>query len=330
MSDEVKPAALVLLYGKSKLGKTVDFLYAAPYSYVVAVPAAVQGAASVCGYELEKKQILNAPTMIDLIAVLKEARKRPLRGGVTPDAVIVDDFSLIGDQTLAQLERSAGRNGFEMWKHMRNLFLELRVAAREAGLHVLINCHEVTPSSNEEQDKINAATTASTSLALDIGDELQRELLRGGPRVQPKKMVEDLPAICDAVVRVVSTSRPMPSYWPTAIVNDVRRPWVVGDRLNVFHHGLPLNTGEALRASGRQLRRLFPWQEPLVERVAGVFGKLSVGDEVNWGNLMDMAEAFVKKEQPDATYELVKWTVRDALARYQIRARSTAFKRFGV
>ena len=127
--------AVIAIYGPSGAGKTTDLLYSFPNGIFIAPPGAIKPAHKVVGHVPESTEAATIMEATELVKKLGQNKKY--------DAIIVDDFSLLAEQTVAALEKKL--SGFKLWGEMRNVVLAFRDTARRAGMHVVLTAHESTP-----------------------------------------------------------------------------------------------------------------------------------------------------------------------------------------
>lgn len=229
MTMHFRDPVVGVAYGASKLGKTTDLIYTfSTRAYYIAVPAALKPSEGVVGITLNERAIFNAATIEDATKKVQEIGKLRGSDGRNPfDAVVVDDFSLLAEQTFSVLERK--HSGYKLFGALRDDVLEFRAACRNAGLHVFVNAHETSPSQK------NGA------------------YVRGGPKL-PGKLPEDLPAAFDLVLRAAAA--PGANGWPVIYKCDPHdSTFISGDRHGVTPMASPLNIGEIMRAAGYAVRR---------------------------------------------------------------------------
>jgi hypothetical protein len=117
-----------VVYGPSGIGKTTDLLYGFPNGLFLAPPGALKPAHHVVGFVPASAE---AATIEDATKRLKDIAKAGKF-----DAVIVDDFSLLAESTLAHFENVKRLTGFKLWGAVRDAVLEFRDTARRVGMHV--------------------------------------------------------------------------------------------------------------------------------------------------------------------------------------------------
>jgi hypothetical protein len=281
--------AFVCQYGVIKTGKTTDLLYSFPRAIWISAPGALKSALGVVGYEPRKQFYVEH--IREATALVEAAPKGRF------DALLVDDLTLLVERTVAALEK-AGVKGYDLWGSVYKQMLRLREAARECGMHVVLNAHESPPG-----------VTDGT-------------FWRGTMALPGKKLGYSIPAACDIVVRAFPNDK-ITVGWPISYLCDpTNTDWTSGDRHNVTPAISPMNLGEILRLAGRVggnpafgPRRLdgLEWQEVLVEKgAAALAGKLDDADEVKkiLGMIMEKALRSHTKDERHAI-----WAVRDTYDR---------------
>jgi hypothetical protein len=282
--------AVVATYGPSGIGKTTDLLYSFPHGLFVAPPGALKPAEKVVGFVPASDEAAN---IMEATALVKKYAH-----GSKYDAVIVDDFSLLAESTIAVLEKKL--SGFKLWGALRDVVLDFRDTARHAGLHVVLTAHESTPR------------TVSGSF------------IRGGPRL-PGRLPEDLPTACDVVLRASfdNTRR----GWHACYRCTIDDPsWVTKDRHGVTPDRAPMNVAEILRMAGYEIRRApsLDWQEQLI----GVLAKAMVESPKDEEALVQEAIALGREKTQNDLH--IRWMLRDALDRAALlRAQSNPFAMYG-
>jgi hypothetical protein len=267
--------AVVAIYGPSGIGKTTDLLFSFPTGLFVAPPGAIKPAHLVVGHVPDHTE---AASILDATKIVRERGKDKRYS-----AIIVDDFSLLAESTVAQLEKKF--SGFKLWGALRDAVLEFRDTARHAGMHVVLTAHESTPRT------VNGV------------------FVRGGPRL-PGRLPEDVPTACDVVLRAAfdQTRRGWHGCYRCTIDDP---SWVTKDRHGVTPDRAPMNVAEILRSAGYVIPRApkLEWQEELVEALAVAM----FNDPANESGLV--AEAIeLAREQTDNDLH-VRWVLRDSLDR---------------
>jgi hypothetical protein len=273
--------AVAAIYGPSGVGKTTDLLYSFPNGHFIAPPGALKPAHNVVGFVPSSGEAASIMDATKAVAALAKANPNKF------DAVIVDDFSLLAEFTIAQLEKKY--TGFKLWGVLRDTVLEFRDTARHAGLHVVLTAHESTPRT------VNGV------------------FVRGGPRL-PGRLPEDVPTACDLVLR--AAHEPTRRGWHASYRCTIDDPnWVSKDRHGVCPDRAPMNTAEILRAAGYTIRRApgLEWQEDLVEALATAV----VADGSQEKALMAEAVEICGEYTDNPLH--VRWVMRDSLDRAALR-----------
>ncbi len=276
------------IYGPSGLGKTTDLIYSFPNGLFVAPTGALKPAYHVVG---NVPQSVEASTIMEATKIVSGLSKDNTKGF---DAVIVDDFSLLAESTVAALEKK--HTGFKLWGAVRDAVLEFRDVARHAGLHVVLTAHESAPRT------------------------MNGSFIRGGPKL-PGRLPEDLPTACDLVLRAAhdSTRR----GWHACYRCTIDDPqWVSKDRHGVTPDKAPMNIAEILRMAGYEIRRApgLEWQEEIVQAFAVTLFENPGQEKALMSEVVEIA-----RERTDNDLH-VRWVMRDSLDRAALmRARANPF-----
>lgn len=267
--------AVVALYGPSGVGKTTDLLFSFPSGLFVAPPGAIKPAHLVVGHVPDSTEASSIPEATKIVRERGKDKRY--------DAIIVDDFSLLAESTVAQFEKKY--SGFKLWGALRDAVLEFRDTARHAGMHVVLTAHESTPRT------VNGV------------------FVRGGPRL-PGRLPEDVPTACDLVLRAAfdQTRR----GWHACYRCTIDDPsWVTKDRHGVTPDRAPMNTAELLRMAGYTIRRApgLEWQEDLVQALATAMFE----EPQSESNLVNEAIELAREKTDNDLH--VRWVLRDSLDR---------------
>ena len=279
---------LALVYGPSGYGKTTDSGYSFPNGLFIAAPGALQSIRSVIGYE---PLVENANTIPEVTKLIQTIGNYKARGSDTKiDAVVVDDFSYLAEQTFAQLEKKL--KGFQLWGALREAIIDFRNAARFAKVHICMNAWEQPPKTKPDGSRV-----------------------KGGPMLTGN-LPEQVPAMFDLVLRCGLD--PMRKPWAGVYHCVADGNYIMKDRLNIASicHPAPMNMGELIRASGYDVSRLpeLKWQEEIVEKVATTM--LTEGAGRDKDNANGMYQDLIKN---GVSVPHARWTLRDALDRAVIR-----------
>lgn len=270
---------VVCTYGPSGLGKTTDQGYSFPTALFVAAPGALASIESTCGYVPKRVSVNTIP----------EATKLMEQVAGKFDTIVIDDFSFLAEQTFSSFEKKF--SGFKLWGELRDAALEFRDKARFAKMNVVVNCWEGPPKSKPDGTK-----------------------LRGGPLL-PGKLPEQIPALCDIVLRVQQEPKRKP--WPVVYRCHPDPSYVMKDRTNTATacDPAPMNLAELLRAAGHTIARHTEYkeQEEHVEAITQALSGESVADAPM---LNTIYTGLLKKGLPA---HFARWTLRDAIDRFVIR-----------
>lgn len=280
MSSETENT-VVAHYGPTGIGKTVDLGYSFPEALFVAAPGALHSIESVCGYKPHRIQI---PTIMKATELIPELSKQF-------DQIVFDDFSFLCEQTASALE---GRyKGFAFWGKLRDVVIDFRNTCRFASIKlVAISCWEKPPKANNEGARI-----------------------RGGMDL-PSKMPEQVPALCDMVLRAVQEPQRQP--WPSAYHCYLAGDFAMKDRYDIVTRitPAPMNYAELLRAAKLHVPRRAEYtkQEEEVELISSQLTG-DVRQDAQLAN--EFYRALIGRGA--STYE-ARWTLRDAMDRAVIKA----------
>jgi hypothetical protein len=288
MTALIKDPVLGLSYGPSGIGKTTDTGLSFPNALFIAAPGALQSVKNVAGYT---PLVENATTIPDVTKMINTIASYRAKGADTKiDAIVADDFSYLAEQTFAQLEKKF--NGFRLWGELRDAIIEFRNAARNAKVHIIVNCWEQPP-----KDKMGGGR------------------VKGGPMLSGN-LPEQVPAMFDMVLRCGLD--PMRKPWP-GIYQCVADPnYIMKDRLNIASaaHPAPMNMAELIRAAGYEVSRLpaLAWQEEIVSKVSAQMVADGAARDKDTANAV--FSDLIKNSVSPAH---ARWTLRDAMDRTVIR-----------
>lgn len=285
-----------LTYGRQKSGKTTDNIYAFPDAVFVAVPGALKTSISIIGLPYAPAHAPRIHTIMEATAFIEQRMK-----GAQWNAIVIDDFSLLCEESFQVVDKM-GKPGLQFWGRIRDMLLDFRHAAVDAGIHVILNAHERVPHTDEKKGYI-----------------------RGGPML-PGSMPEDMPKSCHMVLR----ARKEEGYpiWPFVYSgNEMDDAYVEGDR-----HGFippstkiaPMNLGEILRQGygtdgplGIRRPHGLEWMEKVVEQIAARLSGTVPGDEASKAILRAFKPLIETKYTKNPLH--VQWVMRDAIARAALR-----------
>ena len=261
----------------------MDAGYSFPRALFFAAPGALKSIEMVCGYKpprIEVRNILEATEKIDQVQDHF-------------DWVVIDDLSFLAEQTFQYLEHDRKLSGFRLWGALRDAALQFRDKSRYCGVNVISNAWEQPPGMK------NGSAA------------------RGGPRLSGR-LPEQIPAMCDVVLRAVSEPGRQP--WPVSYRCTPADPsWVMKDRYDIASRcsPAPMNMAELLRAAGVNCPRMEEWgnQEEQVEKIASNL----TGDLTEDIEILNIAYGQLVNELKEPVSR-AKWTLRDAMDRAAIRA----------
>ena len=228
------------IYGPSKTGKSTCTGAAGACGLFIANSGGLLPLKNFLG--LSDVNVVSAKSVEDAAKIIqKEAGKHP--------TIVLDDFSLLTEQTISQLE--ASHSFGEMWRALRAQVLRVRDAARSAtekGTHVIFNCHSSPPKTSSGK------------------------YVRGGPSL-PGQLPEQFSAFSDVVARVVFDETAAP--WKFVLRTSSDSEYMGGGRLAIFPPSGPMNLAEALRAAEYDLPRPkeMQWATPIVEKTSALILK---------------------------------------------------------
>ena len=266
----------VTVYGPAKTGKSTCTGAVGATGLFIAQPGGLLPLKNFLG--LEDLKVASAHNVEAAAKIVEaEAGKHP--------TIVMDDFSILVEQTIAQLEQVHSFG--EMWRALRHQVLKMRDAARgatEKGTHVIFNCHEAPPKTSSGK------------------------FVRGGPAL-PGQLPEQFSAFSDVVARVVYEETAKPWSFVLRTVSDAQ--YIAGDRLSVFPSNAPMNLAEAMRLAGYDIPRPkdLAWQTTTVEGLSKAI--LDSGIET-WREVLQKASLVLRKKY---SVPHVRWALQDALHR---------------
>lgn len=269
---------VVCTYGPSGVGKTTDQGYSFPRALFVAAPGALTSLRTVCGYTPATTHVR---TLAEATSLVKKVSK-------DFNAVVIDDFSFVAEQTFAALEKKY--NGFRLWGELRDQSLEFRDVARYAGVDVILNCWEQGPKNKPDGSRV-----------------------RGGPMLSGR-LPEQIPAMCDIVLR--ASHDPQRKPWPAVYRCSNDPSYVMKDRFNVVSvvDPAPMNLAEILRAAGVAIER-HPDIDGMEDYVEA-FATAMVPERNPIPKANELYQALLGE---GVSVPAARWILRDALDRCTIR-----------
>ncbi len=272
----MKTGIFATIYGPSKTGKSVCTGAVGATGLFIANPGGLLSVQTYLG--LEKLKVVSPTDVESAAKIIQDAM------GKYP-TIVVDDFSLMVDFTVRQLEKD--RSGWDMWRALRAQVMMIRDVAREAtvkGTHVIFNCHESPPRTSSGK------------------------YVRGGPAL-PGQLPEQFSTYNDVLARVVYEDTAAP--WKFVFNTTPDSQYVAGDRLSIFPKQSPMNLAEALRMAGYKVPRPkgLEWQEKAVQ---GLSEKITEAGIESWREVLQPASKTLSGKHPIAH---VRWVLQDALHR---------------
>jgi hypothetical protein len=269
---------VVCTYGPSGIGKTTDNGYSFPRALFLAAPGALNSIQAVCGYTPDRHFVATIPQATTVIEEVGKSKKY--------DTIVIDDFSFMAEQTFSELETK--HSGFKLWGKMRDAALAFRDKSRYSGVNVILNCWEQPPKNKHDGSRV-----------------------RGGPQLSGK-LPEQIPALCDVVLRAVHEPHRRP--WPAAYRCSADPNYVMKDRFNVatIADPAPMNLAELLRAAGMHIARHPDIGEKQEEQVKAIAESLSGNPQQDADLVNQIYGKLVQSGQP---VQVARWTLRDALDR---------------
>lgn len=309
--------ALIVVYGDTALGKTVDKLYTFPRGIHIAGWGALRPAVSTVGYVPTATIEVKPDDM--LLARLREEVKRARDKHKDADSVVIDDLSVVISRSARVMATGKYRD-----KDARRLYGELGIAFGAAvdewssyGLHCVCDCHAVPAKYEEEEGKPEPKGTL---------------LKLGGPGLGG--------AMGPALVKVSTMTY-------HAVVDPMRRPWPLSyragplnghhlwlskDRENVVRGSGPANLREIMHEVVRRYEAEYKTAAPATWKIARPPGWEWHEEYVEWAAaailgghpestvLSHVAKTVLPENGKQGTGPFaLRWIVRDALARVELR-----------
>jgi hypothetical protein len=286
-----KENPLILYYGNSGLGKTVAALYAFPHAEYIAAPGSLIPSETVCGFTLRPEQVhSDVRTLDDAIKLIKKSPSKQ---------IIIDDMTILADQTAVQAKSDFGGDKFGAWDLVYAKFMELRQEARYKGALIVANAHLKDPGKDADGRRVlgtvdfpgSGRKKFPAAFEMVLHCENRKRLYGWG-----------------AVVRAKPSD---PEFTATK------------DRLNVSFDGAPLNFAELLRCYGIECSRIeglsIPEIESLIEAVSGeIYTSLLAKQLDDVDTLLSDTRAMLV-ELGVTNHKHQDWILRDTFDRADIR-----------
>ena len=286
---------IIIVYGDSGVGKSVDGALAYPGALALTLPTAMDSTIAVAGFAMTRRFAID--TLDQAIALVQAATALPRE--TRPPAVLVDDLSVLAEHQAQAMHDSGeypmrGDGVYRFWGDLGDKITRLARLAVWAGMADIFNAHVRTPSNDREG------------------------FWKGGPMLPSKKLTRKIPHIANMVLRAGIDETRQHAPHPGVYICDLDPEWHMKNRYGLTGT-LPMNLGELLRDAGFWLPRLpgLAWQDSWVETIATL---LEQGQQP--GELKDK----IKSAGIKAGYHPlhVRWAWRDGLDRYAIRRRQHA------
>lgn len=234
------PAARILFYGPSKIGKTVAACAASHHGLMIAAAGALTPTQTHLGIPADKLNVRQADTLSDVLKVLAVETKKnwPI--------IYVDDLSLAIKREQAGVKID--------WRKFDGELNDLGKYATEAmtkGIPFLMTAHE-------QPERTSSG-----------------KYVRGGPQL-PGQAPEGFSGSIDVVLRGVSDETMQP--WPFVVWSRSRKSWVAGDRLSIFPDMGPMNIAQGLRCSGIDIPYPENWMAKAVNQWSGAIKEAGVSE----------------------------------------------------
>lgn len=292
MSDErfgPMGPSLDVVYGESGHGKTADVGRAFPRSVFLGPPGAFKPISTTWGFKPEP--LVTVRTLYDVINLVVQIKNDPASAEKF-DGIVIDDVSVLGDNTLAQLENQFS-NKQQMWGELMKTIKSLREIVRYGTpMHIGVTAHV--------QDA--------------YVDDVSRRERPGGPKCGSRNTTSAWAYVADKCLRTESdkSRKPFPVVYHCEPGSD---RWLLKDRDSVAPRRGPVNLGEQHRAAGTTIRRLpgLEWQDEWAHRV-----DQEIGDDLK-KRLPVMGAAFKMLLDQGVSIPHARWAVEDGADRAELR-----------
>ena len=274
---------LILTYGGSASGKTVDCGYSFPKALFLGNPNGLQSItlylwvhSCLNGHKNYRRSNSDYPKC-------KSTRALRLLS-LTISLSLLNSLSLSLDRI---------KNTQQRWGKLRDVTLEFRNAARYAGITIVLNCWEKAPQ------------TKSCGT-----------FVRGGPMLSGK-LPEQLPAMCDIVLKCGRDPQRKP--WGGIYKCEHSSQYIMKDRYGIAYalHPCPMNLAEILRSAGVTVSRMegLEWQEDVVETFSQELGT----SKSTTNSTSQVETLFGRLLSEGIDPKFARWTIRDVIDRVVIR-----------
>lgn len=290
-----------ILYGPSGLGKSTKLVEGLCNALGACRKGGLLPASSFIGLrtDLGQKPIreVHVSSLFDVLVLIRVAREKGF------DAVIVDDLTLVAEETVPLLEAQHGADGWGKWMAFKQLMLDIRMAGRASGIHVWFNAHPREPWLDKKTGRME----------------------EGGPMLPSKNQTKTLPHEVDTGLYIIEDStRPGDCRAARASFTCGALPgWWTKDRHSAAPPQGPANLRAVLVTAGYNLSRRpgLEWQDQIMwgaaEKIMALARESSEGPiqagraygEQLYQRLLDSGRA----------PEHIMWALRDAFALAEIQ-----------
>ena len=308
--------AFGLTYGEVGLRKTTGCAEAfAARGVFICRPGGLLPASSYLGLRADLRQRsvveVHVATLYDVLRVM------PVLVSKGYQHLVIDDLSMIADDTVKKIDDDDELRGWDKWRELRNLIIDLRVLGRKLACNVWLNAHSRDPYTDDHgvpQD--------------------------GGPLLPSKNQTSKIPHEVDLVWRVVEDpSRPGRTRAARAAIDAGATPrWWAKDRHSVAPPRGPANLRVLLERAGYVLGRPagLEWQDAVVvgmrEALAARVGPVEQDDDFG-GKVLDRPATLRALYQTGARLgveaqrrclsrgwapEHISWALRDGMAHAEL------------
>lgn len=315
-SSAFRDGAFVLTFGKSGFGKTTDLIASFPMALIVGGTREYKSSITVLGWEPPFREVaFTVFELEDRIDAFLKLRKERNVGALMVNAVISDDFTVMGYHTEKALRQPGGvkhqgktvtpdlKNYSGVWTAVQMAVLEItfRMAEklRQEGLHFVVNGHL-------RQMRLNAAGKP----------------YRGGIDL-PMDLTEAVCAGTNVCAMIVEEQDRL--FQPTVFnIKNGDQTWATKNQLGL-PAVVPANTREMLNVAGYKLKRATgldaheDFVEALAQYVSSAFAASpnAAWSKVNLQGVLRGVVGDLAQRVPDPRH--FRWIVRDAVDRAQFR-----------
>lgn len=294
--------ALIITYGAIGVGKSTAAALAFPDAYTLRAPGGIKGARAILGddwYQRAVRQSLEVQNITQVIAALGDIQA----GRAPKKPVHIDDLSLILRNTLALIWQAFGnekRYTLNVYATFGRYVHAFREAVRNAGVHVICDCHTIPASTNE-----------------------RGEFRPGGPDTGAPSTMNVVVAVADVLYEVVVD----PTQWPWARayrcdMADATKSYK--DRHSIVRGNAPQNMREILLAAGYLIPRPpeLAYLDDLADKIVLRYASVAPDDHAAVQRVgAEVFQTLVGKIGEAHAY----WAVFDGAARWKLRTAPSTF-----